>query len=578
MSGRRREGDHDPLAEHAVTDEHRAAAAAERARSQSQTKFFTPVGKAQTTQPEAPSESPTGPVRQPPPRDQQAPAADSQAKRPKRGQRKAPDLGRSKRASDTGVRPATPLAENATYGPELPGESQVQLVLDLALRIGEVQMASGASAADTTETIQAVTSAYGLPHCEVDVIFSSITVSVHRGRDVNPITAVRLVRARGSDYTRLEATDQLLQRILAGNGKFRPYEASTELDRITKAEHPYPRWVATSAWAGMAASVAVLISGNSINAGGIALLALIAAVISALVDRIGRFMNQRSLPTFFQQLVGGLFATLLALVIVHAAKPVFTEAMGQLGDQLIVGSAITVLLSGLSVVSTVQDAVTGYYVTAAGRTTEVALISAGLIAGVVIAVRIGTMVGLTPGEMGPPALPSVYRTPVLTISGAAAAAAFALASYARKRTLLVAATAGALGGATYGILLATSNSPITAAAVAAVVVGFAGGALARKLRIPPVIVAVAGLTPLLPGFTTYRALYELAVSENVSTIEKGAADLVVAVSIALALGAGVVLGQVLAQPVRRRLGRLQRRFIGPQLSGPRTNPRRREDP
>ncbi|WP_037345021.1 threonine/serine ThrE exporter family protein [Sciscionella sediminilitoris] len=569
----------DPLAEHAVTDEHRAAAARERERSQSRTKFFTPVSDdpasntpasrypasntapsntaaanapaSNTPVPEPPGSQASTERVTPPGRQQSRPKPE----RPKqeRPHRRVPGLRRARQGTDSGLRPATPIADNATYGPELPGESQVQLVLDLALRIGEVKMACGAGAADTTEAIYSVTEAYGLPHCEVDVIFSSITVSVHRGSDVNPITAVRLVRARGSDYTRLEATDQLLQRIINGNGKFRPYEASTELERITKARHPYPRWVATLAWAGMAASIAILINGTP-------MVAVVTAVISAVIDRLGRFLNRRALPSFFQQLVGGLLATFIALVVVHFGPTLF----GDNDSSLVIGAAITVLLSGLSVVQTVQDAVTGYYVTAAGRTIEIALISAGLIAGVVIAVKIATVVGITQGEMDPPKTTSVQQVPLLMLAGAAAAAFYALASYARTRTLLVSAAAGALGGAAYGALLATASSPIIASAAAAVVIGFAGGLLTRRLRIPPVIVAVAGLTPLLPGFSTYRALYGLVnSSKNPQHILEGGVNLVVAVTIALALGAGVVLGQFLAHPVRRRLGRWQRQFLSP---------------
>jgi uncharacterized membrane protein YjjP (DUF1212 family) len=70
--------------------------------------------------------------------------------------------------------------DELTYGPQLPDESSIHLVLSLALRIGEVQMASGAGASDVTATILGVTYAYGLS-CEVDVIFTSITVSCHRG-------------------------------------------------------------------------------------------------------------------------------------------------------------------------------------------------------------------------------------------------------------------------------------------------------------------------------------------------------------------------------------------------------------
>jgi len=61
-----------------------------------------------------------------------------------------------------------------------------------------------------------------------------------------------------------------------------------------------------------------------------------------------------------------------------------------------------VLLSGLSVVGTVQDAISNYYVTAAGRAAEILLLSAGLLTGVAPAAAAG--VGVLLGGPAPGAL------------------------------------------------------------------------------------------------------------------------------------------------------------------------------
>ncbi|CRK61197.1 membrane protein, putative [Alloactinosynnema sp. L-07] len=258
-------------------------------------------------------------------------------------------------------------------GPALPDERTVHFVLDLALRIGEVQMSSGAGAADVTATIIAVANAYGLPHCEVDVIFTSITVACHRGTELSPVTSLRVVQSRSLDYTRLAAVETLVGRITSGKAEVE--QAHLDLTRITEADHPYPRWLATLSYAALAAAVTVFIGGNALSA-------LFAAVITAVIDRVGRILNRRALPFFFQQVVGGALATGAALALL---------ASGLLPDvkpTVLVAAAITVLLSGLTVVSTVQDAITGFNVTAAGRTMEVSLMTAGLIAGVVGALNI----------------------------------------------------------------------------------------------------------------------------------------------------------------------------------------------
>ncbi|MDT7803981.1 MAG: hypothetical protein QOI78_7414 [Actinomycetota bacterium] len=446
----------------------------------------------------------------------------------------------------TGEFPAVDAEE--AMGPQLPDDATVNFVLDLSLRIGEVQMASGAGASDVSATIIAITAALGLPHCEVDVIFTSITVTCHRGTDLSPVTALRVVRSRSLDYTRLTETEKLIRRIVRGH--LGAEQAQTELERITSAPHPYPRWVATLAWGGVAAFITILLGGGPD-------IALVAFVISGVIDRIGRFVNRYSLPFFFQQVIGGLVATLSAMAIVSSGL-LTTDR-----PTLVVAAAVTVLLSGLSTVSAVQDAITGYNVTAAGRTMETVLMSAGLISGVVLALRIAVLMKLPLTPLPEVSGSTPQDLPLVVIGGAGASACFALASYSKMRAMLVAMAAGAIGALVYGGLTVAELDGVSSSAVAATLVGFCGGVLARRLGVTPLVVAVSGITPLLPGLSTYRGLYQMGVepSGNIST-------LMTAVAIGLALAAGVVLGEWLAQPVRTGLGRLERRFAGPRMAGP----------
>ncbi|WP_374727432.1 threonine/serine exporter family protein [Haloactinomyces albus] len=456
---------------------------------------------------------------------------------------------------------------HVVFGPELPDESTVHLVMDLGLRIGEVQMASGAGASDVSATITGVTNAYGMPHCEVDVIYTSVTVSCYRGTEFLPITSMRVVRNRSLDYTRLAEVEDLVRRIT--DGGISASDAYAELDRITTAPHPFPRWVATLAWAGMAASLSVLLGG-----GASPMLPLVAATATAMVDRVGRLLNQRALPPFFQQTVGGAIATSIALASV---------ATGLLANAaLAVAANIIVLLSGMTVVGSMQDAITGYNVTAAGRIAELALTSAGLISGVVLALYSATRIlgadtiggGIELQDIGSAQIGyPVLQLPVQAIAGASTSACFALASYSPPRPLVVAGAGGAVAASVYAVMTLGTLSTILASAVATTVVGFLGGIIARRLRIPALVIAVSGVAPLLPGLSTYRGLYELSVQGDPA----GMSTLMLAAATGLALGAGVVLGEYLTQPVRTRLGRLERRMAGPRMSGPLRPTRRRLD-
>ena len=68
-------------------------------------------------------------------------------------------------------------------------------------------------------------------------------------------------------------------------------------------------------------------------------------------------------------------------------------------------------------------------------------------------------------------------------------------------------------------------------------------------KVPPLVVALAGISPLLPGLTAYRGFYQLSV--------EGVSDGLVTVTLALAIGgalaAGVTLGQFVTRPTATAL-------------------------
>ena len=146
-------------------------------------------------------------------------------------------------------------------------------------------------------------------------------------------------------------------------------------------------------------------------------------------------------------MVGADVATVSTLALFGiGALPAGTQS------SLVIAAGITVLLSGLSVVGTVQDAISGFYVTAAGRAAEVALLSAGLLTGVILGFQSGLGFQAHPGP-GRTGGRRVARSSWLCAFAAATAAAmYALATYAPIRSLLAAGLAGGIGWAVYGAL------------------------------------------------------------------------------------------------------------------------------
>jgi uncharacterized membrane protein YjjP (DUF1212 family) len=432
-------------------------------------------------------------------------------------------------------------ARQPAPGPSVPDDAHVLQVMDLAIQVGEVMLSSGEAVAETTATMLRIADLGGLPSTEVDITFTSITMSCHRGKVALPVTTMRLVHHRSLDLTRLDQVARVVSRL--EQGEIDLVSAAGALEDITAARHPYPRWLSTFAWAGMAASVAALY-----GAGWAA--ALVAFVATGAIDRIGRVLNRNGLPLIFQQVCGALLATgFTATLMYFRVLPVSTAT------SLVIAAAITVLLSGLSVVSAVRDAIDGFPLTAAGRAGEVAMYSAGLLAGVVLALKAANHFGIELAVDSP--LPATTGAGLLRVLAAGAASGcFALASYAPVRYLPGAFGVGVASWGFYTLFQYADFGPVASTGMAAIGLGAFAGNLHRYLGVPSLVLTVAGITPLLPGFTAYRGFYQLAVAG----VTEGLVTIMLALATGLALAGGVALGEWMTSRIRNPL-------MGPQGRG-----------
>ena len=101
---------------------------------------------------------------------------------------------------------------------------------------------------------------------------------------------------------------------------------------------------------------------------------------------------------------------------------------------------------------------------------------------------------------------------------------------------------------------------------AAFFIGLVAYAVAGRVRVPPLGVAVPAIVPFLPGLSIYRGLTFLA--DGGYFVSQGILALMTAISTAIALASGVILGEYVAQPLKREARRLEGRLAGPRLVGP----------
>ncbi|MFF0706746.1 MULTISPECIES: threonine/serine exporter family protein [Gordonia] len=410
-------------------------------------------------------------------------------------------------------------------------------VLDLATKIGAVLLDSGTGAIDTSSQIRFVASIYGVEDVDVDVTYNTIVVVARRGATLPPITTMQTVHYRSLDFTRLAAVDRLVRRIR--DSAITPSTAHRIVDQIIAAKHPYPYWVSTFAWGLMASGISVLLGGDVV----VAVLAWLTTVVTVSFNRR---LNRIGTPIFFQQVAGGFIAVVPAALVYELGEKTGWQSLSITPSQVI-AAGIVVLLSGLSLVGSVQDAITGAPITGVARFFELLLMTGGIIAGVGIGLRLMSSVGIYLPTITSATEFAPVDVPIRVAAGAVAAFAFALASYAERRALPIAFLGGLIGA---GVAAAAAFLPVgdvIAAGLAATCVGLVGGLLARRALVPPLVVAIAGITPLLPGLAVYRALYGVLNDQTLTGLTWMAA----ALGVGCALAAGVTLGEFVARTLRR---------------------------
>ncbi|MGI8645241.1 MAG: threonine/serine ThrE exporter family protein [Nocardioides sp.] len=431
--------------------------------------------------------------------------------------------------------------------PEESTDRTLNLTLDFCLRVGEMLLSSGAGAADVLVTMQALARHFGLNHPEIDVTFTSLSMSSQSHPEDPPVVAIRQVKQRDIDYEDLTQVDHLVRHVLADQIDLS--EARRWLARIVSSGHHTPRGAITVAWGLMCAAVALQLGGG-------ATVVAIAFVSAVCIDRMQLVMARRRLPFFYQQVAGGAVATLLAVAVDGAGLAIDTS--------LVVTANIVMLLAGIGFMGALQDALTGFYITANARLLEAVLATAGIIAGVSVGLSVADLVGVDVGPLVP-GRTGWEGVTVTAVGSALAAGAFALASYAPRRVLLPIAAIAGVAMVIFQAFETQGFGRPWAAGVAAFFVGLVSYAVAGRVGVPPLVVVVSAVIPMLPGLSIYRGLSLLA--DGGSFVSPGLLAMITAASVAISLAAGVILGEYVAQPVKREARRLENRLSGPRLVG-----------
>lgn len=436
------------------------------------------------------------------------------------------------------VQPAPP--EDNEFAEET---RQALRVLDLATDVSDLLLSSGASANDVTTTALRITRAYGLRGVNCDVTYTSITLS-WQPRNREPMSTLRVVRARVTDFTRVQRVMQLVEEIEAG--ELTAAEALGRFRRVNHAPHPYRRWLVVVANGGVSIGLGLLWGAQPI-------VMLVTFLATCLIDIALQFLARRRVPAFFQQVVGASIATSATLLLQWA------QAMGlpwlrETQPTLTVTAGIVLLLAGMSVVGAAQDSLDSFYVTASARAFEVVVLTLGIVTGLLLVLRIGTWLGVS--VLLTPAAPALVAGPVeLVLGSLIISASFAIACYASLRAVWVASLLGVVTLLVYLAAGGLGFGEIGSCAVAAVLSAIVARTLGPRLGVPALALITAAIVPMMPGSMVYRGVLLLTSNQAAVDTVTGMVTLMTAAGVGLALAAGSSLGTYLTRPMTRQFWR-----------------------
>jgi uncharacterized membrane protein YjjP (DUF1212 family) len=417
-------------------------------------------------------------------------------------------------------------------------DTSARKTLDFSLHLAETMFRYGAGALEVETSIIAVTAALGLKNIEVDITNQSVGIN-YAPKDQTPIALLRVVRSWTNNYAGLAKVHQLVTDIVAG-GVGRD-EAIRRLDEAITSPKPFPRWMVTVAFGVFAAVFVGVLGGGPASSA-------IAFVVNIAVSLLARQLGRWRVPDFFTTATCSFVVTFMALL------------MWQFGltgaPAIVVVGGILLLLPTGRLVSSVQDAINGFPVTAAGRFLSTLLTFGALVAGIAVAFVVGSKAGMQEIDVTETFSPA-YSLWVVVIFIAVAVIAIGITEQTAWKLLLPTAAVGVAG---YLVLLGAGNLGIGdrfSPALSAVVIGLLARVVALKMGAPQLVVAVPAALILLPGLTIFRSMYVLTIEE--SELLLGAGGMINAGAIVLGAAAGVVLGDTLARPLTRSLASNERR-------------------
>lgn len=419
--------------------------------------------------------------------------------------------------------------------------------LRLVMSLADQLLSMGMPAHSTTNLALNITDVYCKRKVHIDISYTQIIISQDRGVSHEPLTLIRTIAPRETNYRLMQQLQDLSARIAKHNLTLD--DAETQLDKIISHSKSYSKWLVYAASGGLSAGSAILYSASL----PLVIIAFFVGTITAwLLGRLAKL----ALPPFFTQVIAALFVTLFAASLTWLVNNDYLTILGGINPTLITVGGIVLLVAGMAIVGAFQDAIDEFYITAGARLLRVSMMTLGIVVGVGIGLYASSQLGIsfapTPDRLTFASASYQYLGAVII------AASFALGNHARLPGVFIAGISGFLGYYAFLVSDDAGLSTVSAYAFAGIVVGFVATLISRAWQMPSLAMINASIVPLVPGLTLYNGLMGLAAP---ATAGAGSTDLLLrAILISVAIAGGASFGALVGRPTRHSLVVLRNRL------------------
>lgn len=402
-------------------------------------------------------------------------------------------------------------------------------VLEVASLAGHIQLENGAEISRVEETMERISTHYGVDTGSFFVLSNGIFTTGNTG-----YAKVEFIPFKGAQLERVVAVNQV-SRDIAEN-KFTLDEAKAKLIGIRKMK-AHPVWEQILGSAVGSAGFCAIFGGSLLDSAA-------AFVVGALLWTFVAFVSAPYLSKIIGNILGGFIGTVLCLVFHYIG---FGESLGN----MIVGSLIP-LIPGVPFTNGIRDIAGEDYIAGATRLMDALMVFFCIAAGVVLSFMSWALfAGAVPVCNGTEPDPFMGRLLCQAVAAFVGTLGFSVIFGVPRRNYLGAATVATIGWISYMVLnLHTGLGVVGSTLFATIIVSLLAYWFARIFKTPQTVFLITGIFPMIPGGGIFWTVF-FFVSRRVGMAAHSGA-------MALAVTLAIVLGIALVSSLPRKLFRRKR--------------------